>query len=163
MNPANPPFPQAMLASLFEPFGERALSVAQSLASIHALTCKALDSVDRRLAAVREVQKAWGDLAGYAEQSNGSIRDLAREDLDIQNMGAQSLAKCLIALDQLAHRSGADEARRRAVQDQAIELCLSHLPERARAPWRSFCEKAAIAAAADLAASPSRSKEAPRL
>lgn len=162
MNPQSPPFPQTLLASLFEPFGERALSVAESLASIHALTCKALESVDRRLAAVRELQRAWGDLDGYAEQSNGSIRELAREDVDIQNMGAQSLAKCLIALDELAHRSGADEARRREIREQTIELCLSYLPERARAPWHSFCEKAAIAASTDRAAAPPK-KEAPRL
>ena len=163
MNADPPVFPQPKLVSLFEPFGERAQGIAQSLAGIHALTCKALDSVDRRMAAVRDVQKAWGDLDGYAEQYKGSILELAREDVDIQNMGAQSLAKCLIALDELAHRSGADEIRRREAQTQALELCLSHLPERTRASWRSFCEKAAIAAATDRARAENSPKETPRL
>lgn len=146
-------FDSAAFAALYAPHATSPdmSDLVQKFGDIHQLVLKALLSIDARTKTLKEFSEPFAgfgiDIAREIPEAREAAIQIAKEDHNLQSMGATSIAKCAGVLDLMMRKNGVDPATCQGVTHQAFEMCAASLPERARAPWRDYFETIGLALA----------------
>lgn len=134
------------LQSLYAHHGEKAAELANSLASIHSLTCKAMDNIEARLKVIHDLEssmQSFGIGLSIAREpaTVEAMEEISRQDMDIQRMGSNSVAKCIMMLDLILLENGVDPSERFRLTGAAFALCIAPLPHRIKEHWTMFAQQ----------------------
>jgi hypothetical protein len=145
------PFDQAAFVDLYRPHGATAIELAEKLCSMHLIVIKALDSIDSKIERLKSFNATFEgfniDIMREVPEARDTYMAVLRQDNDIQQMGATSVAKCVGVLDLTLRGQGVGADECQAITHLAFQRCLLSTPARVHPAWSQYFETVGLALA----------------